>query len=181
MLQLTSDNIVVQILVLCTAFWLLSTSSYIPRHFASSIQGKALAIAIIYIVAIIISPIVSAIFAIVFVVLISDITEGMANNSDTNNSDTNNSAKTSDKFRKKHCKKKGIKTNFVDSNGNVVSLDEMKNKFPNIIFNGSQCNPCEESCDFTVVERMNVEESIRRKKEGRGAQITRADRAKLSA
>ena len=176
MLQLTSDNIFVQILVLCTAFWLLSTSSYIPRHFASSIQGKALAIVIIYIVAIIISPIVSAIFAIVFVVLISDITEGMSNNSDTNNS-----AKTSDKFRKKHCKKKGIKTNFVDSNGNVVSIDEMKNKFPNIIFNGSQCNPCEESCDFTVVERMNVEESIRRKKEGRGAQITRADRAKLSA
>ena len=118
MLQLTSDNIFVQILVLCTAFWLLSTSSYIPRHFASSIQGKALAIVIIYIVAIIISPIVSAIFAIVFVVLISDISEGMSNNSDTNNS-----AKTSDKFRKKHCKKKGIKTNFVDSNGNVVSID----------------------------------------------------------
>lgn len=180
MLHLTSDNIIVQLLALCIACVLLATPSYIPTQFASTIQGKAIAIAIIYFVAVAISPIVGALFAIVFVMLISDITEGLSNNSATTNSATTNSANTPDKFRKKHCKKTGDKTVFVDAEGQTVSIDEMKDRFPNVSFNGSACDPCEDSCDFTVVERMSVEENIRRKKEGRGTQVTRADRANLS-
>lgn len=180
MLHLTSDNIIVQLLALCIAFVLLATPSYIPTQFVSTIQGKAIAIAIIYFVAVAISPIVGALFAIVFVMLISDITEGMSNNSATTDIATTDIANTPDKFRKKHCKKTGDKTVFVDAEGQTVSIDEMKDRFPNVSFNGSACDPCEDSCDFTVVERMSVEENIRRKKEGRGTQVTRADRANLS-
>ena len=47
-------------------------------------------------------------------------------------------------FRKKHCQAKDGSDEeiFVDANGNEMSLDEIKKKYPNLKFDGDDCNPC---------------------------------------
>ena len=186
-MRLTSDNVIAQIAALCIAFAILAVPSSIPSQFVATAAGKAVSVAAIYLAAILVSPLTGAIFAILFVALMSENVEGLGGRPTTTRSSNVSKSRedshddsTPENFKKNHCKKVDGETKFVDAEGKAVSLKDMKDMFPNVSFNGDVCDPCENSCDFTVVERMTVEEDIRRKKEGRGAAVTRADRAKLS-
>jgi len=186
--RLTSDKVIAQIAALCVAFAILAVPSSVPAEFVSTIAGKAVSVAVIYFASVAASPIIGAIFAIVFVVLMSENVEGLGGRAATtkvtkarSDLEGTHDDSTPAKFKKNHCKKVNGEMEFVDAEGNAVPLKDMKDRFPNVSFNGPVCDPCENSCEFTVVERMTVEEDIRRKKEGRGAAVTRADRAKLSA
>jgi hypothetical protein len=65
-----------------------------------------------------------------------------------------------DYFRKTHCDEK----NRLRQNGSIVPLEMTDHVFREIQFptNSSKCNPCEESCEFSIVEeRLNREEQLR--------------------
>ena len=71
-------------------------------------------------------------------------------------------------FREKNCKAKDGSDEkiFVDANGNEMNLDEIKKKYPNLKFDGDDCNPCSEDCSFSISdgeEQITVEEGMRPK------------------
>jgi hypothetical protein len=64
-----------------------------------------------------------------------------------------------DHFRKEHCDKKQLKYK-----GGIVRPEMSDHVFREIQFpaNSAKCNPCEESCDFSIIEeRLNKEEGLR--------------------
>jgi len=120
----------------------------------------------------------SIVLAIVFVLFMSDTYEGMTNPK-KETKDLYNDFENRKKFLEKHCDKKEIKNVFIDDNGNELSLDEIKQKYPHIKFDKDVCNPCDEKCNYTFVEGMTVEEELRRSKESRGIPVSRKDKQNL--
>jgi hypothetical protein len=69
-------------------------------------------------------------------------------------------------FRKNHCKTKNGKTVFVDEKGKELKMADIKKKYTLNFTNGNECNPCEESCSYTVSdgsEQLHNEENLRPK------------------
>jgi hypothetical protein len=71
-------------------------------------------------------------------------------------------------FRKNHCRTKpGSSTKiFVDEKGKELKMADIKKKYPLNFTNGDQCNPCDETCSYTItdsVEQLHNEENLRSK------------------
>ena len=49
-------------------------------------------------------------------------------------------------FLKKHCKENKL----VDTEGNLVSLEDIGKKYPNLSFTGDPCDPCDSECKFDI-------------------------------
>jgi hypothetical protein len=71
-------------------------------------------------------------------------------------------------FRKNHCKTKaGSSTQvFVDEKGKEMKMSDIKKKFPLNFTNGIECNPCDETCSYTITDgadQLHNEEILRAK------------------
>jgi len=67
---------------------------------------------------------------------------------------------TQNKFKKMYCKDNKLR----NKNGEIVEQKDISSAFKSIVFNKGECNPCDESCSFTITdtqERMNTEENLR--------------------
>lgn len=67
---------------------------------------------------------------------------------------------TNNKFKKLYCKDNKLR----NKTGEVVEQKDISSVFKSIAFNKGECNPCEDSCSFTVSdteERMHTEEKLR--------------------
>jgi len=113
--------------------------------------------------------------AMLFIVLSESVIEGMDTKSSTNN-DKDIEKKSSKlekdfhyimKVRKKHCKELDGKLQFVDDDGKLMTLEEIKKSYKNIQFDDNNCqNPCLEKCDLVVTsydEQLTNEENLRPK------------------
>jgi hypothetical protein len=81
----------------------------------------------------------------------NNVVEGMEN-SDSSSAST---------FRKENCK-----DGKLMKDGSEVSSDDIKTSFPNLKMTSSKCNPCDESCEFDIIdskERLTTEENLRSK------------------
>jgi hypothetical protein len=72
-------------------------------------------------------------------------------------------------FKKNHCRNKAGSSSqiFVDEKGKEMKIDDIKKKFPINFTNGESCNPCYESCSYTItdsVEQIHNEENLRPKR-----------------
>jgi len=71
-------------------------------------------------------------------------------------------------FRKNHCKSNpGSSTQiFVDEKGKEMKIADIKKKYPLNFTNGIECNPCDDTCSYTItdsVEQIHNEENLRPK------------------
>ena len=71
-------------------------------------------------------------------------------------------------FRKNHCRAKAGSSSqmFVDEKGKEMKMADIKKKYPLNFTNGMECNPCDESCSYTItdsVEQLHNEENLRSK------------------
>jgi hypothetical protein len=71
-------------------------------------------------------------------------------------------------FRKNHCKSKDSSSRqiFVDENGKEMNIENIKKKYLLNFKNDIDCNPCDESCTYTIsdsVEQIHNEEILRPK------------------
>lgn len=67
---------------------------------------------------------------------------------------------TNNKFKKMYCKDNKLR----NKNGELVEQKDISSVFKTIKFNNGECNPCDETCSFTITdthERMNTEENLR--------------------
>ena len=72
-------------------------------------------------------------------------------------------------FKKNHCRNKAGSSSqiFVDEKGKEMKIDDIKKKFPINFTNGESCNPCDDSCSYTItdsVEQLHNEENLRPKR-----------------
>jgi hypothetical protein len=71
-------------------------------------------------------------------------------------------------FRKNHCKTKPGSSSqiFVDEKGKEMKMADIKKKYPLNFTNGIDCNPCDDTCSYTItdsVEQIHNEENLRPK------------------
>jgi hypothetical protein len=71
-------------------------------------------------------------------------------------------------FRKNHCKTKPGSSSqiFVDEKGKEMKMEDIKKKYPLNFTNGIECNPCDDTCSYTItdsVEQIHNEENLRPK------------------
>lgn len=69
-------------------------------------------------------------------------------------------------FRKNHCKTKNGKKVFVDEKGKELKMADIKKKYTLNFTNGNECNPCDDTCSYTVSdgsEQLHNEENLRPK------------------
>jgi hypothetical protein len=71
-------------------------------------------------------------------------------------------------FRKNHCKTKPGSSSqiFVDEKGKEMKMEDIKKKYPLNFTNGIDCNPCDDTCSYTItdsVEQIHNEENLRPK------------------
>ena len=67
---------------------------------------------------------------------------------------------TTNKFKKLYCKDNKLR----NKSGETVEQKDISSVFKNIVFNKGECNPCDETCSFSITdtgERMNTEENLR--------------------
>lgn len=115
------NNYIIHIVSVCLAIILLTNNSKYPSNFISTTFGKLISILVIYTLSVVFSPLTGALFAIVFIFIVSDYNV----QTDTYNNITN--------IEQHH--DEVIKNNiYVDFEGNAISLDEIKNRYPNLNF-----------------------------------------------
>lgn len=115
------DNYFIHIVSVCLAIILLDNNSKYLNNFISTTFGKLISILVIYTLSLLFSPLTGSLFAIVFIFIVSDY------NIQT---DTYNNITTIEQHDDEV-----IKNNiFVDFEGNAISLDEIKNRYPNLNF-----------------------------------------------
>jgi hypothetical protein len=71
-------------------------------------------------------------------------------------------------FRKNHCRSTpGSSAQvFVDEKGKILKMADIKKKYPLNFTNGIECNPCDETCSYTITdggEQLHNEENLRPK------------------
>ena len=67
---------------------------------------------------------------------------------------------TPNKFKKMYCKDNKLR----NEKGDIVQQKDISSVFKTVTFNKGECNPCEDTCSFTITdsaERMNTEENLR--------------------
>ena len=82
--------------------------------------------------------------------------EGLTNMKQNNNE--------KNKFLKNHCKIINGNNVIVDSCGNELQLNNIKNVYKNLKFNNGLCNPCNSACMFEITnanEKLSVEEKLK--------------------
>jgi len=113
------NNYIIHIVSVCLAIILLTNNSKYLSNFISTTFGKLISILVIYTLSLVFSPLNGALFAIVFICFVSDYNvqpDTYINIEQPHNDDV-------------------IKNNiFVDFEGNAISLDEIKNRYPNLNF-----------------------------------------------
>ena len=146
------------IVMLIVAF-LLFTKPNVLVKFANSIPGRFVLIGAM-LFALLHSTLSGVFVAILFVLLSEEMVEGF------DQQQIEEASKNMDAQYKAHleviennCTGEPGKahTTFVDSDGNVLSLDEIKSKYPfHFTYDGETCNPCSDSlqeggiCPFTI-------------------------------
>ena len=90
--------------------------------------------------------------------------EGFADGSTSSTSSkTDGDKDTSTSFRAKHCKK----SKLIDENGELIDTNNIASVFPKLIFKDNKtCNPCDETCDFSISdgkEQIYIQELIKPK------------------
>jgi len=81
---------------------------------------------------------------------------------------TFSSVKSNANFKKNNCRNKpGTSSQmFVDDKGKEMKIADIKKKYPINFMNGIECNPCDDTCSYTVtdsVEQIYNEENLRPK------------------
>lgn len=98
----------------------------------------------------------------IFVSISEDIFEGMESMDSSKESSSQESSSEDspqDKFRKSNCRGQTLV-----KDDKTITPDLIKDSFPNIKFEGEQCNPCELDCKFEIIdsnERMTNESKLR--------------------
>lgn len=163
----------IDILIMLIAAFLMLTKPKVLVDLAQSGIGRVVLLLAV-ISAALHSTISGLLVAALFVFLSESVFEGMENNSaekDANH--VNYSYQQILELRKEHCKKKNGETLFTNSKGEVMTLEEIKDKYPHFSFEEKSCtNPCDEGCVVTVtegIEQLNVEENLRPKQSSQHA------------
>jgi hypothetical protein len=168
-----------ELIVLVVITFLLYTRPLVLVNFSNSFVGKAVLLFLI-ISAALHSTVSGLLLALVLVMLTEYNYEGFEGKDDSDavagtdadeDSDSDEDADGTDavrNFRKKNCKAQdgSDKQVFVDANGNEMDLDEIKQKYPNLKFDGDDCNPCSEDCSFSISdgeEQITTDEALRPK------------------
>ena len=139
--------------------FLLLTRPNVLVNFSNTFFGKLILISVLVVTTL--HSTLSGIFIGLLIVMLSEnVYEGMENQK---NSEEQNSEQSVKEFRDKHCSERQT---FVDSKGNELSLEEIKQKYPSIKFDNDTCNPCDNSCNFQITdssEQLNVQHTLRAK------------------
>lgn len=161
------------LIMLIAAFLMLTKPKVLVEMAQSGIGRVVLLLAVIG--AALHSTLSGLLVAALFVFLSESVFEGMENNSAVQQNEEaekdanhiNNSYQQILELRKEHCKKKNGETLFTNSKGEVMTLEEIKDKYPHFSFEEKSCtNPCDEGCVVTVtegIEQLSVEENLRPK------------------
>lgn len=166
----------IDILIMLIVAFLMLTK---PRG-AVDIAKTQIGVLVIILAVIAVSKYVSTLsgllVAALFVYLMESVFEGMTNKADTPDEKAeklDNDYQNILEMRKEHCKEKNGQTLFTNSNGEVMTLDEVKKMYPQYTFDDKSCtNPCDDGCDINITESMEqltVEESLRPKQSSQHA------------
>jgi len=171
-----------ELIVLVVITFLLYTRPLVLLNFSNSFVGKAILLFLV-VSAALHSTVCGLLLALVLVMITEYRYEGFENKdsedteadsedaeADSEDTEADSSDAVTD-FRKKNCKAKDGSDEeiFVDANGNEMNLDEIKKKYPNLKFDGDDCNPCSEDCSFSISdgeEQITVEEGLRSREAG---------------
>ena len=164
-----------ELIVLVVITFLLYTRPLVLLNFSNSFVGKAILLFLV-VSAALHSTVSGLLLALVLVMLTEYRYEGFegkdSEDTEDDSEDTEDDSSSAMKdFRKKNCKAKDGSDEkiFVDANGNEMNLDEIKKKYPNLKFDGDDCNPCSEDCSFSISdgeEQITVEEGLRSREAG---------------
>lgn len=142
-----------------------------------SVLGKIMFIALIIIATH--YHVLAGILAVLLVISMSQyVIEGMGNNTDSSkeSADSTDSTDSTDSKEAKPAKesteespmslfkKNNCKNGILMKDGKEITADSLKEKFPNVKFDGDSCNPCGDDCKFQIVssaERITNEENLR--------------------
>ena len=160
------------LIMLIAAFLMLTKPAVLVNMAQSGLGSVVLLLAVIG--AALHSTISGLLVAAVFVFLSESVFEGMENRSSEQQQDEERMLKHLNysyqqilELRKEHCKEKNGQTLFTNSKGEVMTLSEIKDKYPHFTFEEKTCtNPCDAGCVDKVtegMEQLTVEENLRPK------------------
>ena len=166
----------IDILIMLIAAFLMLTKPAVLVNMAQSGLGRVVLLLAV-IGAALHSTISGLLVAAVFVFLSESVFEGMENGSSEQQKQDKEAADDVKhlnysyqqllELRKEHCKEKNGQTLFTNSKGEVMTLSEIKDKYPHFTFEEKTCtNPCDAGCVVKVtegMEQLTVEENLRPK------------------
>ena len=138
----------IDILIMLIAAFLMLTKPKVLVEMAQSSIGKVVLLLAV-IGAALHSTLSGLLVAAVFIFLSESVFEGMENNSTEQQAEKdakhlNYSYQEILELRKEHCKEKNGQTLFTNSKGEVMTLAEIKDKYPHFSFDEKSCtNPCD--------------------------------------
>jgi hypothetical protein len=109
-----------------------------------TVLGK-IAIVILIIIAVHYHLLFGIAIVLIFISIGEDIFEGMESMDSSKESSSKKSPQ--DKFRKSNCQGQTL-----IKDDKTVTPDLIKDSFPNIKFDGDECNPCELDCKFEIID-----------------------------
>ena len=126
-----------------------------------TVLGK-IAIVILIIIAVYYHLLLGVAVVLIFISIDEDIFEGMESMDSSKESSSQESPSQEspqDKFRKSNCQGQTLV-----KDDKTVTPDLIKDSFPNIKFDGDECNPCDVDCKFEIIdsnERLANESKLR--------------------
>jgi len=114
-----------------------------------TVLGK-IAIIILIIIAVYYHLLLGVAVVLIFISIDEDIFEGMESMDSSKESSSQESPSQEspqDKFRKSNCQGQTLV-----KDDKTVTPDLIKDSFPNIKFDGDECNPCDVDCKFEIIE-----------------------------
>lgn len=114
-----------------------------------TVLGK-IAIIILIIIAVYYHLLLGVAVVLIFISIDEDIFEGMESMDSSKESPSQESPSQEspqDKFRKSNCQGQTLV-----KDDKTVTPDLIKDSFPNIKFDGDECNPCDVDCKFEIIE-----------------------------
>lgn len=126
-----------------------------------TVLGK-IAIIILIIIAVYYHILLGVAVVLIFISIDEDIFEGMESMDSSKESSSQESPSQEspqDKFRKSNCQGQTLV-----KDDKTVTPDLIKDSFPNIKFDGDECNPCDVDCKFEIIdsnERLANESKLR--------------------
>mgnify|MGYP000243169265 CR=1 FL=1 len=158
----------IDIMIMLIVAFLMLTKPNVLVDFSQTTFGRF--ILLLAVIATTLHSTFSGLFvAALFVFLYESVFEGMESNTTVQEKadKLNSDYKDILELRKEHCKKNNGDTLFTNSEGETMTLDEVKDKYPHFTFDEKTCiNPCDEGCVVSVTEgfeQLSVEERLRPK------------------